>query len=165
VSADNSGSERAGRRAAGCFSLLRPPPRQRCACRLPDGRSRPVPLHADGGPILQSHYSDTFAERHICARFGSPVNRTETFAVNVDTAESDLAPIDLEELRNHVCRAFLSSIKCRAGDCPDFPGTAAQRWSAKMGLSPLTRGLLYVPWATVCRHLCGLENGIIPGKR
>ena len=36
------------------------------------------------------------------ARVGPPPGREETFAVNVDTAESDLAQIDPEELQDEV---------------------------------------------------------------
>ena len=34
------------------------------------------------------------------AHFGPPANRSQTFAVNVDTAESDLTQIDPDKLRN-----------------------------------------------------------------
>jgi hypothetical protein len=33
------------------------------------------------------------------AQFGAPVSRNESFAVNVDTAESDLTKLELAELR------------------------------------------------------------------
>ena len=45
---------------------------------------------------------DRHAERHLRGRFGPPPGREETFAVNVDTAESDLAQIDPEELQDEV---------------------------------------------------------------
>jgi len=67
----------------------------------PDGRSRSVQLRASAADATLS-YPDTMQSGIYVARFGAPLNRTQAFAVNVDTAESDLAQIDAEELQNDV---------------------------------------------------------------
>lgn len=67
----------------------------------PDGRGRSVQLRATADDAALS-YPDTAQSGIYVARFGAPVNRTQTFAVNVDTTESDLAAIAPEELQNDV---------------------------------------------------------------
>ena len=59
----------------------------------PDGRQRPAQLHAAGDRFALT-YADTLQSGIYVAKFGPPANRSQTFAVNVDTAESDLAQID-----------------------------------------------------------------------
>ncbi len=67
----------------------------------PDGRTRPVPLRFEGdyGTLL---FAETTAGGIYTARFGPPASENRRFAVNVDTAESDLAPLTLDELRADV---------------------------------------------------------------
>jgi hypothetical protein len=67
----------------------------------PDGRSRSVQLRAAAADAALS-YPDTAQSGIYVARFGAPLNREQIFAVNVDTAESDLAQIDAEQLQNDV---------------------------------------------------------------
>jgi hypothetical protein len=69
--------------------------------QAPDGRSHAVPYRSAGDYAAVS-YADTAESGFYVARFGPPLGRSETFAVNVDAAESDLAPIDPEELQNDV---------------------------------------------------------------
>ena len=47
-------------------------------------------------------YADTAQSGFYLAQFGPPVNRNQTFAVNVDTAEGDLARVEPDELRSVV---------------------------------------------------------------
>ncbi len=67
--------------------------------QTPDGRSQPVPLHATAGTEAL-RYGDTTQSGIYVARLG--VSHSKDFAVNVDTAESDLTPISPEELRKDV---------------------------------------------------------------
>jgi len=69
--------------------------------RGPDGRGRAVTLQPDGDYAMLS-YADTANSGIYTARFGSPADRSESFAVNVDTAESDLRQLTLDELRSDV---------------------------------------------------------------
>ena len=69
--------------------------------QTPDGRQRSATLNTDGdGSALTC--TDTSQSGIYTATFGPPVNRSQIFAVNIDTAESDLAQIDPEDLRNDV---------------------------------------------------------------
>jgi hypothetical protein len=67
----------------------------------PDGRSRPVPPRLEGDQSTWS-YSDTALSGVYTARFGPPLGRSQSFAVNVDTAESDLTPLSADQLRREV---------------------------------------------------------------
>ena len=67
----------------------------------PDGRRHTVQVGAAGEHSVVT-YADTAQSGIYAARFGPPVDRSQLFAANVDTAESDLTPIDPEELRSEV---------------------------------------------------------------
>jgi len=67
----------------------------------PDGRREEVKLRVEEGSRVWS-YSDTSTSGMYVARFGSPISRGDTFAANVDPAESDLARIGPERLRDEV---------------------------------------------------------------
>lgn len=69
--------------------------------RAPDGRRREGRLRAEGEEGAWS-FAETDLSGFYVARFGPPVSRSETFAVNVDTAESDLSTIGPEELQARV---------------------------------------------------------------
>jgi hypothetical protein len=69
--------------------------------QTPDGRSHPAQLRT-AGDFSSLTYADTLQSGIYAARFGPPVNRDETFAVNVDTVESDLEQISPEELQSDV---------------------------------------------------------------
>ncbi len=66
-----------------------------------DQQGRPVRLHAEGDYSAWS-YADTWLSGVYTATLGPPISRTQRFAVNVDTRESDLAPLDVDDLRNKV---------------------------------------------------------------
>jgi hypothetical protein len=65
--------------------------------KLPDGRQEDVrmAIDAQGG---HWSFADTWQSGVYLARFGSPAAREALFAVNVDTAESNLARLEPEEL-------------------------------------------------------------------
>ncbi len=82
-------------------------------------------------------YADTSRSGVYTAEFDPPISRSETFAVNVDPAESDLAKITSEQLRDDVWPGvpFLHETTWQGLEAS--PGTAGGR------PSPLTKGLLY----------------------
>ncbi|NUQ61697.1 MAG: BatA domain-containing protein [Pirellulales bacterium] len=67
----------------------------------PQGRSDPIRIQSQGDYSGWS-YADTSTSGPYAARFGPPVSRTDWFALNVDTAESDLAQFTPDELRGEV---------------------------------------------------------------
>jgi hypothetical protein len=103
----------------------------------PDGHSRSVQLRATAADAALS-YPDTTQSGIYVARFGAPLNRAEIFAVNVDTAESDLAQIGAEQLQNDVWPG-ISFI--RQTSWQDF--AAAGPGSPTLSRSGLHVGLLY----------------------
>ena len=64
--------------------------------KRPDGQIRAGQLHTDGD-YGQWGYDDTLLSGVYTVQFGAPVSRTQAFAVNVNTVESDLTPVDIEE--------------------------------------------------------------------
>lgn len=67
----------------------------------PDGRTHPAQLHT-AGDYAALGYTDTMQSGIYVAQCGPPSDHKETFAVNLDTIESDLTQIDPEELRSEV---------------------------------------------------------------
>jgi hypothetical protein len=67
----------------------------------PGGQIRSVPLEVQGDYRLW-RYDDTWTSGIYTAHFGSPISQNRLFAVNLLTAESDLAAISREELKNEV---------------------------------------------------------------
>jgi len=69
--------------------------------QTPDGRTQHFQRRTqDGANLLQ--FADTAQSGVYAARFGPPVDRSLLFAVNVDTAESDLAQLSADELQAEV---------------------------------------------------------------
>jgi hypothetical protein len=66
--------------------------------RPPVGDVRPLKLESEGDYARWS-FGDTDSSGLYVAQFGPPVSRNETFAVNVDTRESDLTKLEAAELR------------------------------------------------------------------
>jgi len=64
----------------------------------PDGRSEQVRLRPEGDYSSWS-FAETMTSGMYTARFDAPVSRSELFAVNVDTVESDLTKLTTEQLR------------------------------------------------------------------
>jgi hypothetical protein len=112
--------------------------------QAPDGRKRPAQLHAAGDRFALT-YSDTSQSGIYLAKFGPPANRSQTFAVNVDTAESDLAQIDPEDLHNETWPniPFIYQTSWQ-----DIKGTAVGSAHGKRGLHVdllyVALGLLFV---------------------
>jgi hypothetical protein len=64
-------------------------------------QGRQIALHAEGDYSAWS-YPDTWLSGIYTATLGPPANRSQSFAVNVDTRESDLAAVDVEDLKSNV---------------------------------------------------------------
>ncbi len=79
----------------------------------PDGGTHPVQPRAEDDYSILS-YADTAQSGIYVVQTGPPSERKETFAVNVDTAESDLAQADPDELRSQLW--------------PDIPFTHQALW-------------------------------------
>ena len=69
--------------------------------RNPAGESSAVRLRPEGDYNTWA-YADTLASGPYVAHFTAPQARQETFAVNLDTIESDLTKLDSPDLRNRV---------------------------------------------------------------
>jgi hypothetical protein len=69
--------------------------------RGPEGRSDPVRVETKGDYSRWS-YSDTGTSGTYTAEFGPPVSRSDRFAVNVNTVESDLTSLTPDEFRSQV---------------------------------------------------------------
>jgi hypothetical protein len=67
----------------------------------PGGQSRSVPVEVQGD-YGTWRYDDTFVSGVYTARFGPPLSQNRLFAVNLQTAESDLSAISHDELQNEV---------------------------------------------------------------
>ncbi len=67
----------------------------------PDGGTESLPLAAEGDYGVFS-YLDTTLSGIYAARMSTALARTQLFAVNLDTAESDLTPLGHDELRGNV---------------------------------------------------------------
>ncbi len=67
----------------------------------PDGRTAVTEGRSAGG-VGQWSYGDTDLSGVYTARLGPPLATSELVAVNVDTAESDLTPLDFEELKEKI---------------------------------------------------------------
>jgi len=104
----------------------------RVVVRNPRGRNEPVRSQV-GGEGSSWTYSDTMLSGVYSAQLGPPTGRTESFAVNVDTAESDLRSFTAEQLRNDVWPdvPFVHQTTWENGDqpavarasrAPQFPG-------------------------------------------
>jgi hypothetical protein len=67
----------------------------------PDGQSRSAEVRTEGDYSGWT-FGETYRSGVYTARLGPPAKRSQKFAVNVNTAESDLASLDREELQNDV---------------------------------------------------------------
>ena len=109
----------------------------------PDGQTRRLALRADGDYAAWS-YSDTTQSGIYTARVGSPSAGGESFAVNVDVRESDLARLAPEELKSAIWpqTPFLyRTTWAEAGAA----GTAPVARSGRLGV-----GLLYAVLGLLC---------------
>jgi hypothetical protein len=95
----------------------------------PGGQRRTVPLEVQGD-YSAWRYDDTLTSGIYTAHFASPLSQTQLFAVNLLTAESDLASISRDELQNEVWPGLpLGYETAWSGEGPPPPspvGTAGQ---------------------------------------
>ena len=110
----------------------------------PDGQSRSVPLRTDGDYSGWT-YDETYRSGVYVARLGPPFSRSQSFAVNVNTAESDLSPVTVEELQSEIwpgvpfsCQTSLQAADARAAGPIVRPG------HLHVELLYLVLGLLFV---------------------
>ena len=103
----------------------------------------PIPLRAEGDYAAWS-YGDTTQSGIYTARVGSPSARGESFAVNVDVRESDLARLAPEELKSAVWpqTPFLYRTTWDEAGAGDAAPAARSR---RLGV-----GLLYAVLALLC---------------
>jgi len=91
-------------------------------------------------------YADTFQSGIYNVRIGPPAPRSESFAVNVDTAESDLTVIDPEELRTEIWPGIpylhQTSWQDLGATAPNAPHRGEYR--LPMGLLYFAIGLLFL---------------------
>ncbi len=97
---------------------------------------RNVRVSADGD-FSHWSYAETTESGVYLAEIGPPVSRTEKFAVNVDTAESDLTKLDPSELREEVWPGVDFT------HCTDFQDLDVQPTTGIGRRGPLHRALLY----------------------
>ena len=83
--------------------------------QTPDGPAQEIRPRTEGDETGWT-YEDTTDSGIYTVQFGSPLARTESYAVNVDTVESDLAKLTPEELRDEVL--------------PDVPFVCQTSWDA-----------------------------------
>lgn len=104
------------------FEVIAPPAAAEASLKiqLPGGREQPAQFAAAGG-FCSFHYR-AVQPGIYSVEMGPPLDRNELFAVNVATAESDLAKIPLENLREHVWAGipfqYRASLQERDGATP-----------------------------------------------
>ncbi|HUT14343.1 MAG TPA: BatA domain-containing protein [Thermoguttaceae bacterium] len=115
--------------------------------RGPDGQTHPVRLHGDGDYSTFS-YGDTTQSGIYTVRFGAPIDHSQSFAVNVDTAESDLTHLGEEGLRREVWPGveFVYSTSWQHLDQPPSAaiGPLSRVGSLHVGLLYFALGLLFL---------------------
>lgn len=119
-----------------------PPPN--LVISTPRGRGEEVRIREEGGVRLWT-FTDTGTSGLYTARYGPPMSRNDTFAVNFDSRspdESDLAPLEPEELREEVW-PDIPFVHQTTFQRPDVPAVAGARPNR------LARALLYMVLALV----------------
>jgi Aerotolerance regulator N-terminal/von Willebrand factor type A domain len=103
----------------------------------PDGRIEPVALHTAQGGLHWSYSETDLAGLYSLAR--ARQNESQQFAVNVDTRESDLAKVDLQQLPPEL--AVRSTLQSQG---KNVPGTLLSHaaWSGR--LLSIALGLLFI---------------------
>lgn len=104
--------------------------------QLPDGRSEQLRPQNEGSNGVWS-YSDTSQSGIYTAKFPPPMSQSEAYAVNVDTAESDLAHLTAKELRDEVWPGVSFVHQTTWENLDEQPSTRASRRNG------LPKGLLY----------------------
>lgn len=107
------------------------------AVRPPDGPEVPLNLK-DSGNVVAAAFDQTDKAGVYELTLGSPLNRKELYAVNVELAESDLTPADWQELQSEL----FSDVDVQIWSAT-APGIQTLRSELKSGLSLLTRSLAW----------------------
>jgi hypothetical protein len=103
---------------------------------LPDGRNEQLRLHSEGNYGTWTYF-DTSTSGVYSAQFAPPLAQTEIYTVNVDTAESDLAQLGVDELSSDLWPAVRFVHQTDWEDLAAPPSAHASRRNR------LPKGLLY----------------------
>lgn len=102
--------------------------------KLPGGSTRSLAVQ-DRSELVAASFEETNRGGLYEIAIGSPVNRTELYAVNVDVEESNLTPISQQDLQSELFREM--DISVRAPDDPDPVRTSSPTETVTSGLSRL----------------------------
>jgi len=115
-------------------SLLTTPSVTDVSVERPGGQRCAVPLDVQGNYSLW-RYDDTLISGIYTAHFASPLPQSQSFAVNLMTAESDLTRISADELQNEVWPGLpLDYETSWQGDGAPLPSTAGPSGQLYVGL-------------------------------
>lgn len=107
------------------------------AVRPPDGPAVSLSLQ-DSGNVLAASFDETDKAGVYELNLGSPINRKELYAVNVEPEESDLTPADWQTLQAEL----FPEVDVRIWNA-ESPGFESVRPELRSGLSLLTRSLAW----------------------
>ena len=116
----------------------------RISVQRPDGRTQAVQLRTEGDSRPWA-YAETGSSGIYTVRFGVGGPRSERFALNVDTAESDLTPTSIDELRSTVWPGIPLSYQTtwQRSDVP-LAGPGGSSGHLPIGLLYSALGLLFI---------------------
>lgn len=100
--------------------------------KLPNGSTRSLAVQ-DRTELIAATFDETDRAGLYEISVGSPVNRSELFAVNVDVRESDLTPISQQDLQSELFREL--DISVRSPDAPEAVAVSAQSETTTSALS------------------------------
>lgn len=107
------------------------------AVRPPSGPEVPLTLKDDGN-VLAAAFDQTVKAGLYELNLGSPLNRKELYAVNVEVVESDLAPADWQTLQSELFSEV--EVQVWSSESPGFNSVSPE---LRSGLSMLTRSLAW----------------------
>jgi hypothetical protein len=100
---------------------------------LPNGATRSLPVQ-DRSELRAASFDDTDQAGVYEVSIGSPVNRNELFAVNVDVRESDLTPVSRQDLQSELFRELDVTVRT-----PDDPEPVVSAIASETAVSMLSR--------------------------
>lgn len=100
--------------------------------KLPDGATRGIPAQSQS-ELIAASFENTDRAGMYELSIGSPINRTELFAVNVDVRESDLTPVSRQDLQSELFREVDLSVQ--STDEPEAPAAVTESDTAVSMLS------------------------------